>query len=141
MCMYMCTYVHCLSNSRGSVQVAAEEEGVEAGEVKEQTPEEEDEEEKAWNWNWKRQRTDKSEEEAEDEQAGKRQRTNNNRNRSAGSKGEGKHKSRGKRGFRWMQRRLHDNRRAHRGTIGYQIPVALCKKGGKEQYVHTHVNG
>ena len=137
MCMYMCTYVHCRSNSRAPVQVAEpipEEEGVEAGEVKEPIPA----------WNGKRQRTDKSDEE-EEEQAWnwKRQRTDKsgNRNRSAGSKGEGKHKSRGKRGFRWMQRRLHDNRRAHRGTIGYQIPVALCKKGGKEQYVHTHVNG
>ena len=80
-------------------------------------------------------------EEEEEEQAWKRQRTDKwgNRNRSAGSKGEGN--SWGKRGFRWMHRRLHDNRRAHRGTIVYRIPVALFKKGGKEQYVHTHVNG
>jgi hypothetical protein len=104
-------HVYVHSNSRAPV------------EVEEPIPEEEsnDLEEPAW----KRQRSDKS----------------GNRNRSAGSKGEGKHNSLGKRGFRWMQRRLHDNRRAHRGTIVYRIPVALFKKGGKEQYVHTHVNG
>ena len=115
----------CRSNSRAPVKVEEpipEEEGVEEVEVKEPIPEEEEEEQA---WNWKRQRTDKS----------------GNRNRSAGSKGEGKHNSWGKRGFRWMQRRLHDNRRAHRGTIVYRIPVALFKKGGKEQYDHTHVNG
>ena len=111
----------CRSNSRApgktKKEPIPEKEKVEVEEEKE----EEEEEEQAW----KRQRTDKS----------------GNRNRSAGSKGEGKHNSLGKRGFRWMHRRLHDNRRAHRGTIVYRIPVALFKKGGKEQYVHTHVNG
>ena len=113
----------CRSNSRAPVKVEEpipEEEGVEEVEVKEPIPEEEEEEQA---WNWKRQRTDKW----------------GNRNRSAGSKGEGN--SWGKRGSRWMHRRLHDNRRAHRGTIVYRIPVALFKKGGKEQYDHTHVNG